>query len=166
MNFRSLLLGGVMALGSFGAVADEDKGAKNDWRKSGSDKKKLEQLVKTVPSTSRIMLQMGERYKNLYWAAKLGKWEFAEYQLEEMEDLIELLQITRPERAATAEVFLEQGLEPLEKALSQRRWESFYKGFSHMGEQCMKCHADNDHAFITLPTDPKTAASPVLNLGP
>ncbi len=155
-----------MALGSVGAVADEDKGAKNDWRTSGSDKKKLEQLVRTVPSTSRIMLQMGERYKNLYWAAKLGKWEFAEYQLEEMEDLVELLQITRPERKATAEVFLEEGLEPMEKALKRHQWESFYKGFSHMSEQCMKCHADNDHAFITLPKDPKTASSPVLNLGP
>ena len=78
-------------------------GTYDDWRKSSATKEKINNLVKVIPSTSDIMFQMGERYKNFYWAAKQGKWEFAEYQMEEMQSLIRTLTITRPKRKATAE---------------------------------------------------------------
>lgn len=145
------------------AVADDHK--QKDWRKDGSDAEKLENVIKATPSASRIMIEMGERYQNLYWAGKQGKWEFAEYQVEEMEALVKLLQLTRPSRAATAQDFLEaDAFEQLEEALEKKEWGAFYKAFDHMRAQCMICHARNDHAFITLPEHPATATSPVLNL--
>lgn len=149
---------------TFTAGVGADEAPLVDWRKSGSDAEKLENVVKSVPSASRIMIEMGERYQNLYWAGKLGYWQFAEYQVEEMESLVKLLQITRPGRAATAEEFLEEGFEAFEEAIETEAWEPFYRAFSQMREQCMICHAKNDHAFIVLPEHPVTASSPVLNL--
>ena len=46
-----------------------------DWRKTGSDRQKIDNMVKVVPGASNIMLQMGERYKNIYWAGKQEKWQ-------------------------------------------------------------------------------------------
>lgn len=152
------------ALLAFTASAGADSIEWEDWRKKGTDAEKLENVVKSVPSASRIMIEMGERYKNLYWAGKLGYWQFAEYQVEEMESLVKLLQLTRPERAATAEEFLEEGFDDFSDAIEKAEWKPFYQAFSKMREACMVCHVQNDHAFIVLPEHPVTATSPVLNL--
>lgn len=135
-----------------------------DWRQQAGDAEKTEKLIQLVPGTAHWMVEMGERYKNLYWAAKQGQWEFAEYQVEEIEDLVHRVQLARPKRAVTAQEFLNKAIGPMMKALETREWDSFREGFSSLRTACMHCHTQNDHAFITLPHEPVTAASPVLNL--
>ncbi len=134
-----------------------------DWRKSGSDKDKLNNVVKVIPSTADIMFQMGERYRNLYWAGKQGKWEFAEYQTEEIQSLIKKLMITRPERAATAQAFMQHAFAGYEEAIKQKSWVKFKAAFEHMREQCMTCHRQNEHAFIVLHKKPLKGNSPALD---
>lgn len=134
----------------------------SDWRKKAPVKKKVDNLVKVIPGASVLMLQMGQRYRNLYWAAKLRKWEFAAYQLEEMDDLIHMLIITRPARAATARHFLSNGFKPLKQAIRQKNWDAFQAGFEHMRQKCMTCHVANRHGFIKLPRLPRHGNSPVL----
>lgn len=158
------MMAGVLAL-LFAAAVHADSAPMTDWRKDGSDAEKLENVVRAVPSASRIMIEMGERYKNLYWAGKLEHWEFAEYQVEEMQSLVKLLQLTRPARAATAQDFMDEAFEKFDAAFEKKEWEPFYQAFDHMRDQCMICHANNDHGFVVLPTHPVTASSPVLNLG-
>lgn len=150
LSLLGLLLTGL----SLSAPADET---------SNLQQQKLDQLLAVMPSASVIMLQMGERYKNLYWAAKLGQWEFAEYQTEEMEELINTLKITRPARAKTADEFLQAVFPMISEAAASRNGPRFEQAFSEMRKQCMACHAKNDHAFVTLPI-PKSANSPVLGM--
>ena len=134
-----------------------------DWRETATETDKIAKLLSVMPGASVIMLQMGERYKNLYWAAKQGKWAFAEYQIEEMEDLIETLKITRPTRAKTASEFQQLVFPAVPDAIKKHGWKTFAPAFEQLRNQCMACHAKNDHAFITLPI-PKSANSPVLNM--
>ena len=134
-----------------------------DWRESSTDKNKINSLLTVMPGASVIMLQMGERYKNLYWAAKQEKWAFAEYQTEEMEELIRMLKITRPARAKTANEFQQAVFPSLPDAIANWDWKTFVPAFNQLRTQCMSCHAKNDHAFITLPI-PRSANSPVLNM--
>lgn len=56
-----LLLVTLLATGHVIAESGND-----DWRKTGSDKEKLDNVVKVIPSAADIMFQMGERYRNLY----------------------------------------------------------------------------------------------------
>ena len=125
---------------------------------------RVERLNRITPSTSDIMFQVGHRYQDLYWAAKLGKWSFAEYQLEEIEAMLETLQVAVPKRAATTQVFLDQGLEGFETAFKNQDWKAFQGAFKNMHDQCMACHVANDHDFIVLPIEPVTAHSVILNL--
>ena len=142
------------------AHADNDVA---DWRKDSTADEKLEQLISVIPSTSVIMLQMGERYKNLYWAAKQGKWKFANYQMEEMEQLIDMLIITRPNREKTAMEFKNTVFSSMPEVVKSENWNTFKAGFENLRNACMACHAKNDHSFITLPI-PKSANSPVLGM--
>lgn len=135
----------------------------SDWRKTGNTEEKLNNAIKVIPSTADIMFQMGERYRNLYWAGKQGKWEFARYQTEEMQTLIKKLIITRPQRSATARAFLQNGFTGYEEAIEQKNWAEFKAAFENMREQCMICHRQNEHAFIVLNKKPRKGNSPALD---
>jgi hypothetical protein len=136
-----------------------------DWREEASAEAQLANLVKLVPGTEHWMFEIGERYKNLYWAAKQENWEFAQYQVEEIEKLVEVVQLARPNRADTAQEFLETGIPAIQRGVEARKWESFQPAFVQLQHSCMTCHVKNDHGFITVPLQPKTAGSPVLNMG-
>jgi len=133
-----------------------------DWRQQASQEEKIDNLVAVMPGTSNLMFEMGERYKNLYWAAKQGKWEFAEYQREEMEALLHTLKITSPKRAASADIFLANGFALYAAAFEHKSWSRFEQAFAKMREECMACHITNEHAFVVLPAIPPKGASPVL----
>lgn len=151
----------IAALALSGAAAADQNG---DWRKSGDTEAKVEQILKTLPSTAHVMIEVGERYQNLYWAGKLGQWEFAEYQMEEIAKLIELLQISSPKRAATAQVFLDHAMVEFDAAFKKKDWGTFLHAFRTMRAQCILCHNNNDHGFIVPPEHPITANSVILNL--
>ena len=164
MDLKTIFIALSLASVPLHALADEgDEIRGDDWRTRAKTTDKVENLVKTIPGAADIMIVVGERYKNLYWAAKQGKWEFAEYQAEELKDLIEKLQITRPKRAETAQEFLDAVFPDIIKASGSGDWKRFSSSFKRMRERCMQCHAQNDHGFIVLET-PKTAGSPVLNM--
>ena len=115
-----------------------------DWRTTASDKQKLKNVVKVLPGASTIMLQMGERYRSLYWAGVQEKWQFAEYQIEEMQGLIKTLMITRPKRAATAKQFLDKAFGDFPLAIREKHWGSFSLAFERMRQHCMKCHTNKE----------------------
>lgn len=119
-----------------------------DWRKNGTPEEQLSNLVKIVPGTVHWMFEMGERYKNLYWAAKQNRWEFATYQVEDIEKLIKVIQLARPKRAKTAQEFLDTGIKTISKGLEDKTLESFEPAFSKLQRACMDCHVKNDHAFM------------------
>ncbi len=133
-----------------------------DWRKTGTDQEKQNNLVKALPGTSTHMLQVGERYRHLYWAGKLEKWQFAEYQVEEIQDLLKTVGITRPKRKATADIFLDKAFYLFPSAIKNKNQQQFLKAFQHMRSECLSCHAANKHSFITLPSKPKRSNSLVL----
>ena len=136
-----------------------------DWRTTGSEKQKLNNVVKVIPGASTIMLQMGERYRNLYWAGVQEKWQFTEYQIEEMQGLVKTLMITRPKRAATAKQFLDKAFGDFPLAIREKHWGSFSRAFERMRQACMECHVNNQHAFIKLPPKPQKGGSLVLESG-
>ena len=136
---------------------------KNDWRKNSSTDKKLENLIKVIPSTSDLMIQMGERYKNLYWAGKQEKWDFADYQIDEMQALIRTLKITRPKRSKSIDTHFKNAFSDIQKAIKENNWSKFSSGFDSMRHKCMACHRANDHAFIVLNPKPAKGNSPALD---
>ena len=135
----------------------------DDWRKTGSQEEKLNNVVQVIPTAADIMFQMGERYRNLYWAGKQGKWEFAQYQTEEMQRLVKTLIITSPKRADTAKVFLHDAFDGYGKAIKDKDWGKFQNAFESMRVRCMACHIQNEHAYVELNKLPVKGNSPVLD---
>lgn len=135
-----------------------------DWREEGAPDEQVANLVRLVPGAAHWMIEMGERYQNLYWAARQEKWEFAAYQAEEIEKLVRTLMLARPARAASGGIFLQNVFPMLHEAVASREWDSFAPAFRRLNAECMGCHVREDHAFVQIPPEPATAPSPVLNL--
>jgi hypothetical protein len=53
-----------------------------DWLKGTTDQK-LEELAEIQPGLGTVMIEYGNRYTNMYHAAKGGDWKLAAYQLKE-----------------------------------------------------------------------------------
>jgi len=159
---RSIGLIGMMIGGTliFPAKAEESG---ESLRTALNAEQKLEQLLTVMPGAADIMIMMGERYKNVYWAGRHGQWEFAAYQAEEIEGLIKKLIITRPKRAASAREFLGSVYPRLIDTINDHNLDRFVAEVEYLRQQCMACHVKNKHGFIRLPI-PNSATSPVLNI--
>lgn len=151
-----LMLAALMTLPASSSAAD--------WREDGDAAAQLENLVQLVPGAAHWMVEMGARYQNLYWAARQEKWEFAAYQAEEIEKLVQTLMRARPGRADSAQMFLDAVFPGLHEAVAVRQWDSFEPAFRRLNAQCMACHVREEHGFVQIPPEPATAPSPVLNL--
>lgn len=66
------------------------------------------------------MIAVGDRYQNLYFAARQGNWAFAAYQVEETEEAMEHLAVLEPKHKTGLENFVKPGLKDVEEAVKAR----------------------------------------------
>lgn len=118
-------------------------------------------LDEAQPSAGHLMIEMGYRYSALYFAARQQRWDFAAYQLEEMEEALRRLAYLQPKFWEDIGRFRATALKDVEKTLAARDPERFAAGFEKLRAECMACHTKNGVGFIQLPV-PKRHFSPVL----
>ena len=102
------------------------------------------------------MIEYGNRYSIIYYAAKAGNWPLAAYQLKEMREIQEVGETTRPGRADALKAFEQSFLDPLGKTIETKDVESFEAAFKAGIKGCNGCHAALGFPFITyeLPGSP------------
>lgn len=122
------------------------------------------ELEEAQPSAGHIMIEMGYRYSALYFAARQQRWDFAGYQLEEMDEALQRLAYLKPKLWDDIGRFRATALKDLQKALTARNAERFAAGFEKLRAECTACHAKHGVGFIQLPV-PKSHSSPVLEQG-
>lgn len=126
------------------------------------DVPKPETLWKIQPGLGVLMPQMGNRMWVMYYAAKAGNWNLATLQVEELEETLEVAEVTRPKRADALKIFKEKYLEPLLATVEAKDFVKFKTAFNNTVTGCNGCHArsqDEDfpsHSFIKwkLPEEP------------
>jgi hypothetical protein len=99
---------------------------------------------------SATMREVSYRYEELYWAGMDGNWEYADYQLEHIEEALEAGIIRRPERALNADLFLKTGAQAMQVVIDNKDGEAFEQGFSHFRTACIDCHVREKVEFIPI----------------
>lgn len=131
----------------------------NGWLK-GTTQEKLHELANQQAGTGRAMMEVGYRYQELYWAGAEGNWEYAEHQLEEIEITLNLALVRRPERAASAQAFLNYSIPELEKVIEQADTLQFLKAFTAFTAGCNACHIAEKMPFLNV-EEPEYKLSPI-----
>lgn len=132
------------------APADPSTSVGRDGWLSGTTDEKFETVTNHIGGFARAMVEVQYRYMEMYWAGEDENWDYAAYQLEEMEEALEDGLERRPARAQSAQHFMNVVIPDMEKAIESRNKENFDQAFELFTLQCNSCHAMEQVPFITV----------------
>ncbi len=149
----TIIAAGCLIMLAAGAYAD------SDWLKGSTDEK-AKTLAEIQPGLGTVMIEYSTRYTNMYYAAKGGNWDLADYMLKEQREIQEVGETTRPARAASLKAFESAFLDPLEKSIKAKDFKKFSAAFNAGIQGCNACHAGNGFPFIKYQL-PKAPLAPL-----
>jgi len=116
----------------------------------------LAQIAEIQPGLGTVMIEYGSRMWTIYYAAKNGNWDLAQYQLKEAIEIQETGETTRSSRAPMLKAFEASYLNPLQDTMNSTNWTAFQTAYNNTVDGCNGCHAANGFSYIkyTLPSNP------------
>lgn len=129
-----------------------------EWIK-GTEQEKLDIIEEQFAGFSTTMVEVAYRYQELYWAGQDENWEYADYQLEHIEEAMEEGFVRRPSRERASEHFMTYTIIEMETAIESGDKELFNEKFEQMRRDCKSCHNMEKVPFIDV-TIPKLRTVP------
>jgi hypothetical protein len=123
------------------------------------------------PRYGALMAEVGTRFERLGRAAIAGRFELAEFERGEIEEIFEedLPRAEPPRESAgvdlngVAQAFSETDLPALKKAIESKSSRTLRDSYALAAETCNGCHRTSGHRFIEIPNEP---GRPVPRLDP
>jgi hypothetical protein len=143
--FAGVLL--ALSAGSVLAAADADT------------QKQLDALKGAIPKFAIPMREVGDRFQNMYFAAKDGNWALAAYMSKYMNGAMNPAKLTKPEEYQIWKSFYEGKFSAVDKAIQAKDMAGFESAYTKVIEDCNSCHKKMDYGFIKVvklkaPADP------------
>jgi hypothetical protein len=127
---------------------------------AGSDEERFDRVARQLRGFDMAMMEVGYRYTELCWAGQDKNWDYAKYQCEKIQHVIELAMQRRTNRAPSAQWFLTNGIPPMMAAIEAKDGGRFEKQMSLFTASCNTCHAMEKMPFVTVQM-PERRLSPV-----
>lgn len=137
----------------------QDQSVQGEWIK-GTEQEKLDIIENQFAGFSTAMVEIDHRYKELYWAGQEENWEYADHQLEHLEEAIEYGFVRRPERERAAEQFMTYTIPKMQEAIESKDIAVFNKSFEQLRIDCKSCHSMEKVPFIDVRI-PKLQIAPI-----
>ena len=128
---------------------------------SGSDEQRFDRVARQMRGFDMAMMEVGYRYTELHWAGQDRNWDYAKYQCEKIQHVIELAMERRTNRAPSAQWFLTNAIPPMKAAIEAKDSARFEKQLPFFTAACNTCHAMEKMPFITVRA-PERRLSPVM----
>jgi len=115
------------------------------------------------PGLGTVMIEYGNRLARLFYASNGGNWDMAKYQLDEMVEIQEVGETTRPNRAEMLKAFEDKSLQALDQAILAQDKAAFTTAFNDTVTGCNSCHTSSkganwaSYGYVQIqlpPTDP------------
>lgn len=132
------------------------------WIK-GNEKDQLKTIETQFRGLDMTMVEIGYRYQELYWGGHDKHWEYANYQLKKIDKALKIGLQRRPNRAESAESFLNVIIPSVKEAIDKKDQALFYERFNTMRVNCTGCHSANaEESYPTFKVQiPKDRQSPI-----
>lgn len=131
------------------------KGTDISGKTDNGDKITVDQLAKIVPGAGVLMVEIGYRWWALYYAGIDGNWDLASYQIDETEEAMDVISVTRPKRKEGLKGFLNAHKKPLQDAIKAKDTAKFKTAFDNSVKGCNSCHKASEKGFVKwqIPTE-------------
>ncbi len=138
----------VLMASMLACTSNQEKEIEHGTWLKGDKEHFVEAIERQFDGYSRAMMEVHYRYDELYWAGQDQNWEYADYQLEHIEEAIEKGFERRPARKANSLDFLGAPTDILQQAIDAKSLEQFNRAFIMYNAACQSCHIKEDVAFI------------------
>jgi len=141
----------LVLIGLLTACTKSNNGEQALQNQIDSLKTKLENAYK--PGFGDFMGKVQTRHSKLWFAGVNENWELAEFEMHELEEVIEDIRTVYPNREKTQSLpIIEPSLETVNNAIKQRDAEVFKKGYLTLTNACNSCHQATKVEFIKIKT--------------
>jgi hypothetical protein len=110
----------------------------------------LNDVISVLPKFAIPMREVGDRYQNMYFAAKGGNWGLAFYMSKYMNGAMNPARVTKPDEYGMWKSFYEESFAPVNKAIMAKDFAAFDKAYTSVMGSCNQCHAGLGYAFIKV----------------
>jgi hypothetical protein len=110
----------------------------------------IDQIKGVLPKFAIPMREVGDRFQNMYFAAKGGNWALAAYMSKYMDKSLNPASYTKPEEYQSWRYFYDTTFAPVNKAIQDQDFKTFAKEYTDVIESCNACHASMGYGFIKV----------------
>jgi len=112
--------------------------------------KQIDAVKAAIPKFAIPMREVGDRFQNMYYAAKGGNWGLAFYMSKYMNGAMNPAKLTKPAEYAEWANFYGKTFEPVNKAIMVQDFKAFEKEYKAVIKNCNECHAGMGYGFIKV----------------
>lgn len=123
----------------------------------------LNELARLQPGMDRLMAEIAERARRLYYAATAGNWPAAAYFCRTLTKHLKESAFSRPKYAEAMEEFLDVDYAPLRDAVNAKDGAAFVAAWDHLVQRVNHWHGEFGVGYLRYRT-PDTPP-PDLDLG-
>ena len=112
--------------------------------------KQIDDVKGVIPKFAIPMREVGDRFQNMYFAAKNGNWGLAAYMSKYMNGSMKPASLTKPKEYGEWKSFYDDTFAPVNKAIQAQDWKTFEKEYTSMINGCNNCHVAMGYGFIKV----------------
>ncbi|MHB1420876.1 MAG: hypothetical protein ACYCX4_15070 [Bacillota bacterium] len=125
-------------------------------QKATDANQKADALKGVTPKFAIPMREYGQRYANMYYAAKGGNWGLAAYMMKYMKGAMSPASLTKPDEYKYLQDWQKTNFPTIVSAMEKKDFPAFEKAFNDTIGACNTCHAGMGYPFVVykLPAQP------------
>ncbi|MEW6714339.1 MAG: hypothetical protein AB1306_04540 [Nitrospirota bacterium] len=112
--------------------------------------KQVDAIKGALPKFAIPMREVGDRFQNIYFAAKGGNWGLAAYMAKYMNGAMKPAMVTKPDEYESWKSFYTDTFAPVTKAIAAEDFKAFEKEYNAVIDSCNGCHAGMGYGFIKV----------------
>ena len=112
--------------------------------------KQVDELKGALPKFAIPMREVGDRFQNIYFAAKEGNWALAAYMAKYMNGSMNPASVTKPAEYKVWKGFYDTTFAPVTKAIQAKDFKVFETAYTAVINDCNACHQGMGYGFIKV----------------
>ncbi|MEO8676207.1 MAG: hypothetical protein ABI569_11545 [Casimicrobiaceae bacterium] len=112
--------------------------------------KQIDDLKAALPKFAIPMREVGDRFQNIYFAAKGGNWALAAYMAKYMNGSMNPASVTKPAEYKVWKNFYDETFVPVNKAIMAKDFKAFETAYTAVIQNCNSCHQAMGYGFIKV----------------
>jgi len=110
----------------------------------------LDAIKGAIPKFAVPMREVGDRFQNMYFAAKEGNWALAAYMSKYMNGAMNPAKLTKPEEYKIWKAFYEGKFSAVDKTIQAKDLAGFESAYTKVIDDCNGCHKKMEYGFIKV----------------